>query len=189
MGARREEQGNAGSDQELRPLEDRSQRGVNAQERRRFRASPGRMGTLMQPTAFLIGLGFLTVGVLGFIPALVTNFDAMTLAGNDSDAHLLGVFEVSVLHNVVHLLFGVIGLLASRRWTSAGTYLIAGGVIYLLLCVYGLVVDPDGSANFVPLNTADNWLHLGLGVIMISLGLMLDRDRAGLRKGTRTMGR
>jgi len=147
------------------------------------------MGTLMRPTAFAIGLGFLTVGVLGFIPALVTHFDTMTISGPDSDAHLFGVFEVSVLHNVVHLLFGVVGLLASRRWSSARTFLIAGGLIYLLLCVYGLIIEPDGSANFVPLNTADNWLHLGLGVVMISLGLLLDRDRAGLRKGRRTMGR
>jgi hypothetical protein len=34
----------------------------------------------------------------------------------------------------------------------------------------------NATANFVPLNTADNWLHLVLGVAMVGLGLWLGRD-------------
>ena len=52
----------------------------------------------------------------------------------------------------------------------------------LVLWVYGLLVDKDSSANFVPLNTADNWLHLLLGLGMIALGVIAGRaTRSPLR--------
>jgi hypothetical protein len=118
-------------------------------------------------------LAFLAVGIAGFIPALVTDHDAMEAAGHESGAELLGIFQVSVLHNVVHLLFGVLGLVAARRWTWARSFLIGGGLVYLVLLGYGLVVDMESDANFVPVNDADNWLHLGLGASMIVLGFLL----------------
>jgi len=88
---------------------------------------------------------------------------------------LLGLFQVSVLHNIVHLLFGVAGLALSHQARTATSYLIGGGVIYLVLWIYGLVIDKQSSANFVPLNAADNWLHLGLCIGMIALGMLLGR--------------
>ncbi|MCQ3965768.1 DUF4383 domain-containing protein, partial [Klebsiella pneumoniae] len=87
------------------------------------------------------------------------------------------LFDVSVLHNIVHLLFGVAGLALARTWSGARGFLIGGGVIYLVLTVYGWLVDRHDQANFVPLDVADNWLHLVLGVGMIALGLLLGRDR------------
>jgi hypothetical protein len=99
----------------------------------------------------------------------------MTFAGHESNTELLGVFHVSVLHNLVHLLFGVVGLLAARTWSAARAYLLIGGAIYLVLWIYGLVIDHDSSANFVPVNDADNWLHLALGVVMITLGAAAGR--------------
>jgi hypothetical protein len=66
----------------------------------------------------------------------------------------------------------------ARSFAGARTYLIAGGVIYLVLWVYGLVVDEDSQANFVPLNDADDWLHFVLGLGMIALGVALGRARA-----------
>ena len=123
---------------------------------------------------------FLLVGVAGFIPGITTDFDSLKFAGHESDAQLLGIFEVSVLHNIVHLLFGVAGLALARTFDGARSYLIAGGVVYLVLFVYGLVIDHDDDANFVPLNDADNWLHLGLGLGMVTLGAALGR-RASTR--------
>jgi hypothetical protein len=125
--------------------------------------------------ALVVSIVFLLVGVLGFIPGVTTNYDSLTFAGHHSDAQLLGVFQVSVLHNIVHLLFGLAGLLMARTVSGARTYLIAGGAIYLVLWLYGLVVGPDSAANFVPLNSADDWLHLGLGIGMIALGLVTGR--------------
>ncbi|MEU8821952.1 DUF4383 domain-containing protein [Actinoplanes sp. NPDC048796] len=141
-------------------------------------SSAGRVTAGRSPVrtaALAVSIVFLLVGVLGFIPGVTTNFDSMTCAGHHSDAHLLGVFQVSVLHNIVHLLFGVAGLALARTASGARAYLIGGGAVYLVLWLYGLVVGPDAAANFVPVNTADDWLHLGLGLGMIALGFLTTR--------------
>ena len=137
-----------------------------------------RSSSLVQKAAGLVGAVFLVVGIAGFIPGITTHYSDMSFAGHDSMAKLLGIFMVSVLHNIVHLLFGVAGLALARRADTARNYLIVGGAIYLVLWIYGLVVDKTSSANFVPVNTADNWLHFVLGAGMIALGVALGR-RAG----------
>jgi hypothetical protein len=138
--------------------------------------------SLLRTSALAVGVVFLLVGVLGFIPGVTTNYDDMTFAGHMSDAKLLDVFQVSVLHNIVHLLFGIAGIALSRRADTAFTYLVGGGVIYLVLWIYGLVVDKGTDANFVPVNDADDWLHLVLGLGMIALGLIgRNRDRSSTR--------
>jgi Domain of unknown function (DUF4383) len=131
--------------------------------------------SLVQTAALAVSIVFLLVGVLGFIPGITTNYSDMTFAGHHSDAQLLGVFQVSILHNIVHLLFGIAGLALARTASGARAYLIGGGVIYLVLWLYGLVVGQNSSANFVPLNSADDWLHLVLGIGMIALGLLTSR--------------
>lgn len=125
-----------------------------------------------QIIATVIGAVFLLVGIAGFIPGLTTHYDQLSFAGTNSMAMLLGVFMVSILHNIVHLLFGVAGLALARRPRSAHAYLIGGGAIYVVLWLYGLIINRASAANFVPLNTADNWLHFGLGVGMIALGVL-----------------
>ncbi|WP_290051777.1 DUF4383 domain-containing protein [Amycolatopsis solani] len=134
--------------------------------------------TPAQLAATVVAAVFLLVGVLGFVPGITTNYDQLSFAGHDSMAMLLGLFMVSVLHNIVHLLFGVAGLAAARTPRGAFRFLVVGGVVYLVLWVYGLVVDHASDANFVPVNNADNWLHLLLGVGMIGLGLLTARARA-----------
>lgn len=133
--------------------------------------------TPIQTVTTIVAVVFLIVGVLGFIPGVTTDFDTMEFAGHESEAMLLGLFQVSVLHNIVHLLFGIAGLGLARSATGSWYYLVVGGVIYLALWIYGLIVDMESAANFVPLNEAVNWLHLGLGVGMIALGLLLGRSR------------
>ena len=129
--------------------------------------------------AALVGVVFLAVGVLGFVPGITTGYDDLSFAGHHSDARLVGLFQVSVLHNVVHLLFGVAGLAMARTVGSAVAYLIGGGAIYLVLAVYGAVVGQENSGNFVPVNSADDLLHLVLGLGMLGLGLMGLRARPG----------
>jgi hypothetical protein len=95
------------------------------------------------------------------------------MAGHGSGALLLGVFQVSILHNIVHAAFGAAGLLLARTHQQARSFLIYGGVVYLVLWLYGLLVGDQTPANFVPLNGADNWLHLALGLGMIILAILL----------------
>ncbi|GAB2954456.1 DUF4383 domain-containing protein [Micromonospora polyrhachis] len=129
----------------------------------------------MSKVAALVAAVFLLIGILGFIPGITTNYDTMQFATHHSDAKLFGVFQVSILHNLVHLLFGVVGLALARTVSGARIFLVGGGVVYLLLWLYGLAVGYESSANFIPLNDADNWLHLFLGIGMIALGLVTPR--------------
>ncbi len=133
----------------------------------------------VQVAAAAVGGVFLVIGILGVVPGVTTRYDQLTVAGHDSGAAPLGVFNVSVLHNVVHLLFGVAGLILARTYAAARWFLIAGAVIYPLLFMYGVLIDHGSAMNFLPVNTADNWLHLGLGVGMLALGNMLGGPTLG----------
>jgi hypothetical protein len=133
--------------------------------------------TPVQTAALVVGAVFLLVGVLGFIPGITSDYSAMSFAGHHSDAKLLGIFQVSILHNLVHVLFGIAGIAMARTVSNARLYLVGGGAIYLVLWLYGLVIGDNTAANFVPLNSADDWLHLFLGLGMIALGLLTTRRR------------
>lgn len=143
------------------------------------------IATPVQTASLIVGGVFLLVGILGFIPGITTDYDQLSGAGHHSGAMLLGIFQVSILHNIVHLLFGVAGIAASRVASAARIFLLAGGIIYLVLWIYGLIIGDNSSANFVPLNTADDWLHFVLGVGMIALGILLVRDRRTAPGATR----
>jgi hypothetical protein len=145
--------------------------------------------TLIQKVAVVVALTFALVGVLGFIPGVTTQYDSMEFAGHESGAQLLGIFDVSVLHNIVHLLFAVAGLALARTASGAKLYLLGGGLVYLVLTVYGALVDRHSSSNFVPVDSADNWLHLVLGIGMIGLGLALGRENADASAATTSAGR
>jgi hypothetical protein len=132
--------------------------------------------SLVQMLAMLVGATFLLVGILGFIPGITSHlYGGLDFAGHNSDAKLLHIFQTSWLHNIVHLAFGIAGIALARTWEGARAYLIGGGVIYLALWLYGLIVGQNSGANFVPMNTADDWLHFILGLGMIGLGFATTR--------------
>jgi hypothetical protein len=133
--------------------------------------------SLAQTLALVFGVAFLGVGVLGFIPGITTNLGDIDFAGKDSPAELLGIFRVSILHNIVHLLFGIAGIALSRTTANARMYLLYAGVIYVVLFVYGLFVDAGDDANFVPVNGADTVLHLVLAIGLLGSWFISREDR------------
>jgi len=137
--------------------------------------------TNVQKASMVVGAVFLLVGILGFVPGITGNYDQLGFAGHHSEALLLGLFQVSVLHNIVHLLFGAAGIALARSAAGARSFLLYGGVIYLVLFVYGLVIPQDSAGNFVPLNGFDNILHLLLGVGMIALAVILTKGHSKAR--------
>jgi hypothetical protein len=140
--------------------------------------------TLAQQITLLFGVVFLLVGILGFIPGITTNYDDLAFAGSDSDAELLGIFQVSVLHNIVHALFGIAGLALARTYDGARTYLLGSGIIYAVLFIYGLFVSGDEDANFIPMNGADDVLHLVLAVALLGAWAVTARERTPRTRAT-----
>src|SRR3954452_10146240 len=112
----------------------------------RARAGAHTPRDLLQTAAAVVGAVFLLVGVLGFIPGITTNYSDMTFAGHDSGAQLLGIFQVSILHNIVHILFGIVGIVLAMSPDTARTFLIGGCVVYLALWLLGIV----GGGDWIP---------------------------------------
>jgi hypothetical protein len=133
--------------------------------------------SLAQTLAMVFGIAFLGAGILGFIPGITSNYDDMKFGGNESGAELLGIFQVSILHNLVHLLFGVAGLAFARTVEGAKTYLLGSGVIYVVLFLYGVLVSSGSDANFVPANGADDLLHLALAIGLLGSWYVSRSDR------------
>jgi Domain of unknown function (DUF4383) len=133
--------------------------------------------TDFQWAAWLFGVLFVIVGVLGFIPGVTTNYHGLwTFDG--TGAKELRFIGVNVLENIVHLLYGVAGILLSRTWDGARTFFLGGGLIFLVLWLYGLIIDLDTGANFLGVNTAANWVHFALGLAMLIIGAIWGRPYA-----------
>src|SRR5262245_4824761 len=126
---------------------------------------------LVQHAAATVGAVFGLVGLLGFLPGLTVHMGDIAVAGHHTATLLFGVFEISVLHNVVHLLFAVAGIAMATRARLARWFLLAGGAVYLVLALLGLTA----AAEVLALNTSDTWLHLVVGVAMVGLGLLPDK--------------
>ena len=122
------------------------------------------MTTTLQKLAGVFGVIFIIVAVLGFIAP-----GGLVMAMDPTTGMVLGVFPVNLLHNIVHLLFGIWGLVASRSWSGSKTFFTVGGIIYVILTCVGFLA-PTGF-GLVPLGGADIWLHAVLAIAMLGLGL------------------
>lgn len=119
----------------------------------------------LQWAALGFGAGFLLAAILGILQG------GMSMDANpDTAPKVLGLFPVNVLHNAVHLLFGIWGVAAARTFAGARTYAKITGAIYLLLVPLGFVF-PDGF-GLIPLGGNDPWLHLVLGVPLALFGFL-----------------
>lgn len=121
------------------------------------------MGSLLRVLSFLFGIAFIAAGILGFLPAFVSD-------GN----LLLGIFEVDTMHNCVHLISGIIAILASTKVNLAKLYFQIFGIIYAIVTIVGFWRAGD-IFGIMHVNMADNFLHLVIAIIALFLGFILAR--------------
>jgi Domain of unknown function (DUF4383) len=132
--------------------------------------------------ALVFGVIFLIIGVGGFIPGL-TDHSATPDPGltmTEGYGHELGMFPINLLHNIVHIVFGLWGLAASRSLGGARGYAKSVAIIYALLAVMGLVPGLNTTFGLVPLYGGDVILHVLLAAVAAYFGFM-HRDTAGDR--------
>jgi hypothetical protein len=120
--------------------------------------------TPAQLYSLLFGLTLLAVGILGFIAD--SSFDT----GSNVQGSDFIIFEVNGWHNLVHIASGVVGIALSRRVDSARLFALGFGAVYLLVTIWGFV-DGNDVLGLIPVDTADNVLHLAIAALGIGAGL------------------
>lgn len=130
--------------------------------------------------ALIWGIVFLGLAATGFIPGLLQPPGAgdPELAVDAMHGRALGIFPVNVLHSLVHLAFGVWGVLAYRSMGAARNYARVVAIIYAIFVVMGLVPGLNTTFGLVPLHDNDVWLHLLLAVPAAYFGFV-HRDAMG----------
>ncbi len=126
-----------------------------------------RVMTVARGFALIFGLVYVVVGLLGFIKPL-TDAPGSGLFLGGEDAKLLGIFAVNWFHNLAHLAIGLLGLAAAQRMDLARVYAQAIGLAYALLFVIGLFTGD--FLGVLPLNGADNVLHLLSAIVALVVG-------------------
>ncbi len=124
----------------------------------------------------IIGVLFVIVGILGFIPGATQHVDfkrGLRFSGTGSEALLFGLFLTSVMHNGILILTGAFGAVASFFTLSSRLFFAVFGVVYLFLAIFGFSIDKASTANFLPFNTADNIGHLVLAAVLLLFAVLL----------------
>ncbi len=125
---------------------------------------------MLKKAALAVGIVFLLIGIAGFIPGLTVNS-----GGVDK---LLGLFQVDGVHNMVHILSGIVFLAASQKERLARTAFQVFGVVYALVTLIGFLVGDGGTVlGLFHVNTADNLLHLLLAAAFLYLGFGVPAER------------
>ena len=120
--------------------------------------------------ALVFGVVFIVVGLSGFFPA-PPPLGAPPLAFDHGHGLALGIFPVNTVHNIVHLLFGVLGIAASRgALMAARGYFQLVTVAYTALAVLGLIPATQTTFGLVPIWGADVWLHAAIAVVAAYFG-------------------
>jgi hypothetical protein len=121
--------------------------------------------------ALVYGIVFLLVGIAGFVPGLVAPpEEGRDLAIATGFGRLFDLFPVNVLHNLVHVAFGIWGIAAYRTFSASRTYARAVAVIYGVLTVMGLIPVLATTFGLIPLYGHDVWLHALLAIVAAYFG-------------------
>ena len=129
---------------------------------------------MLRKVALIFGIVFVLVALLGmFSPG------GMQMGADPAPGMILGMFGVNLLHNIVHLLVGVWGLVASRTWAGSKMFLSIGGIVYIVLAICGFFIPT--TFGLIPIGGNDIYLHAVLGVIMAGLGFTAKPEAATVR--------
>jgi hypothetical protein len=122
--------------------------------------------TLAQVWAMALGGVLVLVGIVGFL------VEPSFAVGDNAQRGTLILFDINGWHNVVHLLSGIVGLAMAGTAAKARLFSIGYGVVYVLVTILGFAVGDGGLLlSIIPINTADNVLHLAIAVTGIGIGL------------------
>jgi hypothetical protein len=133
---------------------------------------------LAQTVCLGTGLVLIAVGILGFIFA---DPNGSEFSSNPPNASDFIVFPVNAWHNIVHIATGVFLVLMAGKAASAVLGLLIFGVVYAVVTVWGFV-DGDDILRIVPVDTADNFLHLALAALSLLVAFMAGGLKAAGRK-------
>lgn len=131
--------------------------------------------------ALIFGIVFLLIGASGFIPGMLqpgTADPGLTMTHGYGDA--LGLFPVNTLHNIVHIIFGIWGIMAYKSYGGSRSYFRVVALVYGLLTILGLLEPTRTTFGFIPLYGNDVWLHALLALVAAYFG-WVNRDTAGDR--------
>ena len=135
--------------------------------------------TDVQNVGMGVGILLILVGILGFIPGITTQYSELAFLGPDSSALFLGLFQVSMLLNIVQVGIGATGMAMSRNNPmGARNFLMGFGLLYIVLSIYGLIVGVDSAANFLSLNLMNVWAFMIIGLAMVAAGWLMSRHLA-----------
>lgn len=119
---------------------------------------------MLKNMAMVFGVVFLLIGVLGFVPGITTE-----------EGLLLGIFQVSAIHNIIHILSGVAALAGAMSNQYAKLYFKVFGLVYGLVTVVGFI-QGNTVLGLIDVNLADNLLHAAIAVAALSLGFGVKSD-------------
>jgi hypothetical protein len=121
--------------------------------------------TPAQLYSLLFGITLLAVGILGFIA------NSSFGSGSNVQGSDFIIFEVNGWHNLVHIASGLAGIVLSRRADSARLFALGFGAVYLAVTIWGFI-DGNDVLGLIPVDTADNILHLAIAALGIGAGLV-----------------
>ena len=122
--------------------------------------------------ALIYGSVFLVIGVAGFIPGITAPHTHPEMAAQSGLGLLFGLFAVNLLHNIVHVLFGIWGIFAARSLGGARAYFKSVAIIYAILGVMGLIPGLRTTFGLIPLYSNDIWLHFLLAAVAAYFGFV-----------------
>jgi hypothetical protein len=128
--------------------------------------------------ALIYGIVFLVVGVAGFIPGFVSPLAPQhpELAISSGEGLLFGLFPINILHNLVHIIFGIWGIVVWRSVPRSLMYAKSVAVIYAVLFVMGLIPFLRTTFGLIPLYGHDIWLHAVLAGVAGYFGFVARAD-------------